>query len=124
MKYGLDVQEDQIKAMPKPTGIFEADYGKEPESIWGKVQNIKEDGSIVETTYAISFPLCVFPTAHSWHCSWPSEDAGAYVELFRDLAAVIRNGQQPKVKWEEAITVLQIVELAHKSSEEGRTFSL
>lgn len=55
---------------------------------------------------------------------WPSSDAGCYVELFRNLAGAIRNGDEMKVKWEEAVTVLEIIEAAHKSSKEERTVTL
>lgn len=50
VKYGLDCQEDQLKAMPDPKGIFSPDYGKEEESIWGEVQLIQGEGSVTKTT--------------------------------------------------------------------------
>ena len=49
-KYGLDTQEDQLKAMPSVSGIFEPDYGQEPESIYGIVENLAEDGVTVNKT--------------------------------------------------------------------------
>ena len=49
-KYGLDLQEDQLKAMPHPSGIFEDSFGREPEDIWGYVENINESGEITRTT--------------------------------------------------------------------------
>ena len=45
VKYGIDVQEDQLKAMSTPRFIFEEQYGKEPESIWGTVENLATDDS-------------------------------------------------------------------------------
>ncbi|THH12375.1 hypothetical protein EW145_g32 [Phellinidium pouzarii] len=68
VKYGLDVQEDQLKTMP--------------------------------------FPLS---TKRQWA---DHKDALAYVELFYNLAGVIRKGDELKVKWEEVTTVLEIIELA------------
>lgn len=56
-----------------------------------------------------------------YHHSWPSVDAGSYVELFKNLGACIRYGAEPAVKWEEATAVIELVELAHKSSREGVT---
>jgi predicted dehydrogenase len=43
IKYGLDLQEDQLKAMSTPKVIFEEHYGKEPESIWGTVETLATD---------------------------------------------------------------------------------
>jgi predicted dehydrogenase len=51
---------------------------------------------------------------------WPSE-AGSYADLFRNLAAAIREGAELAIKWEEATAVIEMVELAHKSSKEGKT---
>ncbi|EGO01865.1 hypothetical protein SERLA73DRAFT_177414 [Serpula lacrymans var. lacrymans S7.3] len=102
-KYGLDVQEDQLKAMPTPSTIFEAGYGKEPESIYGTVENLAEDGVTVTKTI------------------WPSEAPGEYAGLFKNLAGAIRNGEELAVKWEEATQVIEMIELAYKSSVEGIT---
>lgn len=50
-KYGLDTQEDQLKAMPSVSSILEPSYGQEPESIYGIVENIADDGvTITKTT--------------------------------------------------------------------------
>ncbi|KAF5369971.1 hypothetical protein D9758_001186 [Tetrapyrgos nigripes] len=105
-KYGLDVQEDQLKAMASPQGIFQEDFGKEAESIWGTIETIQEDQVTVNKSI------------------WPSTEPGCYVSLFRNLAAAIRDKAELAVKWEEATAVIEIVELAHKSSEEGITISL
>lgn len=57
--------------------------------------------------------------------SWPSSEAGSYTELFRNLAAVIRDQRVAlAVKWEEATDVIEIIELAHKSSREGVTIEV
>lgn len=42
-KFGLDVQEDQLKAMPNVDGIFGKEYGHEPDAIWGTVETIEDD---------------------------------------------------------------------------------
>lgn len=70
--------------------------------------------------------LCKFPWLFLTRClphpcSWPSEDAGCYTDLFRNLAAVIRDGAEPAVKWSEAAAVIEMIELAYKSSREGVT---
>ena len=46
VKYGLDCQEDQLKVMPDPKGVFGVDYGKEEQGIWGEVQILKEEGNV------------------------------------------------------------------------------
>jgi predicted dehydrogenase len=55
---------------------------------------------------------------------WPSDEAGCYVELFKNLAAAIREGAELAVPWKDAQTVIELVELAHQSSAEGRTLSV
>ncbi|KAJ3517564.1 hypothetical protein NLJ89_g421 [Agrocybe chaxingu] len=105
-KYGLDVQEDQLKVISTPKGIFENQFGAEPENIWGFVEKVEADDITVSK-------LC-----------WPSRDPGAYVELFRNLGAAIREGAELAVKWEEATAVIEMVELAHKSSQEGMTIAV
>lgn len=49
-KYGLDTQEEQLKAMPSVSRILEPDYGQEPRSIYGVVENIAEDGVTINKT--------------------------------------------------------------------------
>lgn len=46
-KFGLDVQEDQLKVISTPQAIFEEQYGKEPESIWGTLECLEADGATV-----------------------------------------------------------------------------
>ncbi|TFY80813.1 hypothetical protein EWM64_g3195 [Hericium alpestre] len=104
LKFGVDVQEDQLKAIPSFNDIQEKGFGVEPEAIWGTVENLQ-------------------PTDPSRKI-WPSTEAGAYVELFRDLAAAIREEKEQAVKWEESTDVIQIIQLAHQSSREGRTIEL
>jgi len=42
-KYGLDVQEDQLKVISSPKAILEDQYGMEPEYLWGTVEKIEAD---------------------------------------------------------------------------------
>ncbi|KAI0761704.1 oxidoreductase [Irpex lacteus] len=100
-KFGVDVQEDQLKVIPKPADILtDAGYGQEPEAIYGTVENLKE------------------------RARWPSTAKGNYSGLFKDVASAIRNGTPPAVKWEESAEVIEIIELAYKSSKEGRTLEV
>jgi hypothetical protein len=50
IKYGVDVQEDQLKVIPTPESILENHHGKEPESLWGTVENVGGDGSTFRKT--------------------------------------------------------------------------
>ncbi|KLO10162.1 NAD-binding protein [Schizopora paradoxa] len=105
VKYGLDVQEDQLKIMPDPKGIFTQSFGREPDEISGTIDTIDSNGIVKQQP-------------------WPTLEKGAYVELFRNLAAAIRTGAETAVNWEEVIAQLEIIELAHASSKEGRTINL
>jgi len=49
-------------------------------------------------------------------CSWPSVEAGAYTDLFRNLGDAIRKGADLSVKWDEATAVIEMIELAHESA--------
>ena len=55
---------------------------------------------------------------------WPSNIKGDYSGLFKDLASAIRNGTPQAVKWEESAEVIELIELAYKSSKEGRTLDI
>ncbi|KAI0921382.1 hypothetical protein AcW2_006375 [Taiwanofungus camphoratus] len=102
-KFGVDVQEDQLKVIPAPVEIVQsATYGQEPEAIWGTLENLTPSGEVVKST-------------------WPSTEKGDYAGLFVDLAATIREGKEQAVKWEESAQVIELIELAHKSAKEERT---
>lgn len=46
-KYGLDTQEEQLKAMPTVSSIFAPGYGQEPLEIYGTVENIAPDNTTI-----------------------------------------------------------------------------
>ncbi|KAH9894410.1 oxidoreductase [Cubamyces lactineus] len=103
LKYGVDVQEDQLKVIPSPAAIAQtADYGVEPEDIWGTVESLDADGKVVKST-------------------WPSTERGSYISLFENVAAVIRDGAEQIVKWEQSAEVIELIELAYQSAREERT---
>jgi len=101
-KYGVDVQEDQLRAITDPTSIHESGFGREPRDIHGTIDNLQEGGQIVNNR-------------------WPPHENGSYIKLYENLAASIREGAELAVKWEEATSVIQLVELAHQSAKEGKT---
>jgi hypothetical protein len=43
VKFGVDVQEDQLKVISSPNAILDQRYGMEPENLWGTVENIEAD---------------------------------------------------------------------------------
>ncbi|KAI0033792.1 NAD-P-binding protein [Vararia minispora EC-137] len=105
IKFGVDVQEDQLRVMSSAENIHNEGYGVEPESLWGMLDNLREDGSVESSV-------------------WPSKDPGAYPELFRNLAYTIAGIAEQAVKWEESALTVQIIQLAQQSSREGRTISV
>lgn len=105
IKYGIDIQEDQLKAIAQPTDIFAEGHGLEPRQIWGRIDNLREGNEIVSEI-------------------WPSNEPGQYIELFRNLARAIRSGETLQVKWSEATSVIEMIELAKQSSKEGRTLDV
>jgi hypothetical protein len=44
VKFGVDIQENQLKAMKSPFEILGESFGKEPEAAWGILENANEDG--------------------------------------------------------------------------------
>ncbi|KAG1753884.1 uncharacterized protein EDB91DRAFT_1043575 [Suillus paluster] len=105
-KYGLDTQEEELKAMSSVSSILEPGYGQEPESIYGVIENIADDGVTINKTI------------------WPSDAPGQYIGLFKNLAGAIRNNEELEVKWAETTQVIEMIELAYKSSAEGRTLEV
>jgi hypothetical protein len=49
---------------------------------------------------------------------------GEYNMIYPNIAGVIEGREEPLVKWEESAAVVQILQLAFQSSEEGRTLPL
>lgn len=61
-KYGVDVQEEQLKAIKSPNAILEEGFGKEPEELWGVVENIEADGVSIRKAMWV-FRLYLFQSA-------------------------------------------------------------
>lgn len=102
-KFGVDLQEDQLKVISSPSAILEDQYGREPEYLWGTIEKMEAD----EITVTKS--------------TWRSSEAGAYAELFRNLGAAIRDGAELAVKWDEATGVIEMIELAQESASKAVT---
>ncbi|KAG0696983.1 hypothetical protein DFH29DRAFT_1024071, partial [Suillus ampliporus] len=80
-KYGLDTQEEQLKAMPSVGAILEPDYGQEPESIYGVIENIADECDRSFLAYFLVVLMIFY--------SWPSDAPGQYIGLFKNLAGAI-----------------------------------
>lgn len=98
-KRGIDSQEDQLKA--RELSVLDPKFGCEPESIYGTLDFVTESGAIESTIV-------------------PSEK-GSYQSLFENLAKAITSGVELQVKFEQSAAVIQMIELAMLSSQEGRT---
>lgn len=100
VKYGLDVQEATLDGGAKPVG---ADWGREPESIWGTLnaeyEGVKFQGKV-------------------------ESEHGDYKEYFINLRDAINGKAELAVKPEEARDVMRVIELAFQSSQERRTIEV
>lgn len=105
-KYGMDTQEEHLKMISTPKAILCDEFGREPEYLNGKIERILADNETITRT--------TVPNLH----------AGGYLELFQNLGASIRAGSELAVKWEEAVAVLEIIELAIESSKVKATMRL
>jgi hypothetical protein len=85
----LDVQEDQLKAMPNPSGIFDDNHGREPEDIWGFVENLDENGEIKRSKYVSLHPdpLRLLNFAHADGLLLRTEHTSNYLGTLRVLFA-------------------------------------
>ncbi len=58
VKYGVDVQEDQLKVIATPSAIHEKDYGVEPEEIWGTLECLEvNDVTMTKSMYEVNSML-------------------------------------------------------------------
>ena len=77
----------------------------------------------LSTRQCIDFFHTLTGAADDFH-SWPSDIPGQYINLFKNLAGVIRNKEEVEVKWAETTQVIEMIELAYRSSTEGRTLDV
>ncbi|APR34101.1 oxidoreductase [Paraburkholderia sp. SOS3] len=95
VKYGLDTQEDQLKA-----GLRPGDAGFGGGNAAGTLRALDAAG------------------AQEVERAWPTRD-GAYVDFYRALAASIRDGAPFPVSAQDAVDVMTVIELAQRSNDEG-----
>lgn len=100
IKYGIDPQEEELKAGRFPEGD---DWGKEPSTDWGKLNAQIEGLSYVGKVETLP---------------------GNYSIFYQNLYDAIRRGKPLAVKPEEAADVIRLIELAIKSNQESRTVAV
>jgi predicted dehydrogenase len=96
VKYGLDVQEEALRAGRSPT---EPGWGEEPSEAWGRLGTVDGVESI--------------PTL-----------PGCYQQFYGELAACLLDGAEPPVRWEDAVAGLRVIEAARESAASGRVVTL
>jgi scyllo-inositol 2-dehydrogenase (NADP+) len=98
VKYGIDVQEEELKAGLTP--LTKADWGAEPEELYGTicttVNGVDIEGSV-------------------------KSEKGDYREYYRDVLTSILEGKTPAVTAEQARNTIRIIEYAQESSQKGAT---
>ena len=100
VKYGMDVQEEALRAGIMPDDIL--NWGVEPSSSWGKI-NTEYNG------------LHIVGNIES--------EKGDYREYYSNIYKVLLGEQALIVKPEEAANTIRIIELAMQSSKEKRTIT-
>ncbi|WP_238395806.1 oxidoreductase [Pontibacter pudoricolor] len=99
IKYGMDVQESDLKAGSFPTAVA-TNWGREPEELWGtlntELNGLHFNGKIESET-------------------------GDYTGLYQNVYNAIVGREEFEVKPEQARNTIRIIELAMQSSREKRT---
>lgn len=97
VKYGMDIQEDNLRKDLIPKDII--DWGKEPEEIWGTI-NTDIEGVHIKGKV--------------------ESDLGDYRDFYDNVRKAVLGEEELIVKAEEARNTIKIIELAEQSNEEGR----
>lgn len=92
VKYGLDVQEQDLKDKKIPGG---EGWGIEPEANWGKLNILVDDQEHVE--------------------KYKSEK-GDYLAFYKNVAEVIREGKPLMVQPEQVREVIRLIEVCYESN--------
>ncbi|MDM5189247.1 oxidoreductase [Bacillus sp. DX4.1] len=96
VKYGMDSQEEQLKAGKKPG---DTGYGEDSENNYAMLETEEE--------------VIHIPT-----------EVGCYEMYYKEMKDSILNGVQPPVTAEEGLQVIRIIQAAIESSEKGKVISL
>jgi scyllo-inositol 2-dehydrogenase (NADP+) len=98
VKHGMDVQEVALMAGQFPNDV--ADWGKEPESLWGKINTENNGVHIIGKV---------------------ESEPGDYRAFYANVYKAITGEEELAIKPEDARNTLRIVELAYQSHSEKRT---
>ena len=97
VKFGMDPQEEILRSEHPPEGLdWGADWGEEPESLWGTLSRVNEPIRKVKT------------------------ERGDYRGFYANVRDAIEKGSPLEVTPEQALRTMRGILLAHKSSREGR----
>ncbi|MFB9473050.1 Gfo/Idh/MocA family oxidoreductase [Nonomuraea salmonea] len=91
VKYGMDVQEERLRAGMTPDA---PGFGDDPEERWGEL-GTEGERRVVRT------------------------EAGAYLDFYREVAATLRDGGPPPVDPASAVEALAVIEAARLSASQG-----
>ncbi|MCY8757962.1 oxidoreductase [Bacillus haynesii] len=100
IKYGIDGQEDALRAGQKPAGD---EWGADQPEYYGELATVEGDEVIKETVESIP---------------------GSYLTYYKQLASSILEGGSLPVTAEEGRDVIRMIEAAQKSSETNQTVFL
>ncbi|NUK00262.1 Gfo/Idh/MocA family oxidoreductase [Streptomyces lunaelactis] len=101
VKHGLDPQEADLRDGKRPSGSGDDSWGKEPESLWGRV------GAGESPLTGGGRPVETLP--------------GDYPAYYAAIATAVREGTAPPVTAHEAAAALDVLEAARRSAREGVT---
>jgi len=93
LKYGIDPQEDALKAGELPQGD---QWGREPESEWGIIHTEKTGSAVKYETLP-----------------------GRYGDFYEDIYHSLETGKKPSVTADQANLVIRVIEKALESSKTG-----
>lgn len=97
-KWGMDVQEMQLKAGISP---FDPNFGMEPKDQKAVYKRVEQaSGQLIEQQVSI--------------------EKGNYLDFYSQLFQAIRFGEPPPVKPDEMLQVAQLLEAVYQSAREGR----
>jgi scyllo-inositol 2-dehydrogenase (NADP+) len=98
VKYGMDPQEERLRNEKIPPGTdWGADWGEDPEELWGTLNLVGVPGTKLKT------------------------ERGDYRGFYANVRDAITSGAALDVTPEQALRTMRAVLLAHKSSREQRT---
>ena len=100
IKYGVDVQEENLNNGAIPTG---ENWGKEPENIWGTIDTESNGEKIIGKF---------------------ESEKGDYRDYFINLRDAIQGKTKLFVKPEDGQNIIQIIEAAYQSNNEQRTIKI